>query len=264
MVRAETFLLAPEIGLRGRLDLLWQQTNRQSLLELKTGGGSGNLPKSSHRWQVLGYHALLAVRRDPRMKKARGTLLYSGTPGEAQAFGIEPTIRDIQRVNETRNILVLSHLTAIPSAPPGPSRCTRCSMLSECQQASSLLGWQPQNPLLKLHPTAGMSHYLQIAPFHLRFAPRPRIAMRKRLFARYYRLLHIEGRESELQQAMLWKTPAAERIEGGTAISNLVPRGKPEPTGQGNGNKISSAIIPRSYVKVMKYCSVTVTPSPVK
>src|SRR2546430_10876435 len=110
MVRAETFLLAPEIGLRGRLDLLWQQTNRQSLLELKTGGGT-NLPKSNHRWQVQGYHALLAVRRDPRMKKARGTLLYSGTPGEAQSFGIEPTIRDIQRVNETRNILMLSHVT---------------------------------------------------------------------------------------------------------------------------------------------------------
>src|SRR6266702_7037750 len=146
IVRAETFLLAPEIGLRGRLDLLWQQTNRQSLLELKTGGGSGTLPRSNHRWQVFGYHALLAVRRDPRMKKARGTLLYSGTPGEAQAFGIEPTIRDLQRVNETRNILVLSHLTGIPSAPPGPSRCTRCSLLSECEQVSSLLSWQPPEP----------------------------------------------------------------------------------------------------------------------
>ena len=146
VVRAETFLLAPEIGLRGRLDLLWQQTNRQSLLELKTGGGSGNLPKSNHRWQVQGYHALLAVRRDPRMMKARGTLLYSGTPGEAQSFGIEPTIRDIQRVNETRNILVLSHITGIPSPPPGPSRCTKCTMLDQCTQISSLLGWQPPEP----------------------------------------------------------------------------------------------------------------------
>lgn len=44
LVRAETFLLAPEIGLKGRLDLLWQQSSRQSLLELKTGGGNGNLP----------------------------------------------------------------------------------------------------------------------------------------------------------------------------------------------------------------------------
>src|SRR5581483_4368647 len=107
-VRAETFLLAPEIGLRGRLDLFWQQAGRQRLLELKTGGASGDLPKRDHRWQVYGYHALLTVRRDSKMKKALATLLYSGTPGSAQAFGIPASIREIQRVNETRNILILS------------------------------------------------------------------------------------------------------------------------------------------------------------
>ncbi|HEY6410126.1 MAG TPA: PD-(D/E)XK nuclease family protein, partial [Ktedonobacteraceae bacterium] len=229
MVRAETFLLAPEIGLRGRLDLLWQQNNRQSLLELKTGG-SGNLPKSTHRWQVYGYHALLAVRRDPRMKKARGTLLYSGTPGEAQAFGIEPTIRDIQRVNETRNILVLSHLTGIPSAPPGPSRCTRCAMLSECEQVSSLLNWQPPEPAVDTPPQNGHMPSSEIS------AETPAAILRhtysdeeKTFFARYYNLLRLEGREGEQQQALLWKTSVAERIEGGSAIGDLVPLGQPEP-----------------------------------
>src|SRR5260370_24165894 len=93
LVRAETFLLAPEIGLRGRLDLLWQQSNRQRLLELKTGGSSGSLPKSNHRWQVYGYHALLTVRRNPRMEKAIATLLYTGTPGDAPAFGLKSTVR---------------------------------------------------------------------------------------------------------------------------------------------------------------------------
>src|SRR5205085_5485807 len=129
VVRAETFLLAPEIGLRGRLDVLWQQSNRHQLLELKTGGATGTLPRPSHRWQVQGYHALLAVRRDSKMKKARGTLLYSGTPGEAVDFGIPFTIKQFQRVNENRNILVLSHVTGMPPAPPGPSRCTKCAML---------------------------------------------------------------------------------------------------------------------------------------
>src|SRR5207245_6809504 len=85
-VRAETFLLAPEIGLRGRLDLLWRQTGRQRLLELKTGGATGELPKPSHKWQGQGYHALLAVRRDPNLKKALAISLYSATPGEARAF----------------------------------------------------------------------------------------------------------------------------------------------------------------------------------
>ena len=234
MVRAETFLLAPEIGLRGRLDLLWQQTNRQSLLELKTGGGSGNLPKSNHRWQVYGYHALLAVRRDPRMKKARGTLLYSGAPGEAQAFGVEPTIRDIQRVNESRNILMLSHLTGIPSAPPGPSRCTRCAMLSECEQVSSLLSWQPPEPAADTPSQHGH------IPSSETGAALPTVLLRhtysdeeRTFFARYYNLLRLEGREGEQQQALLWKTSVAERVESGTAIGELVPWGKPEPTGQG-------------------------------
>ncbi|HEY6409013.1 MAG TPA: AAA domain-containing protein, partial [Ktedonobacteraceae bacterium] len=194
----------------------------------------GNLPKSTHRWQVYGYHALLAVRRDPRMKKARGTLLYSGTPGEAQAFGIEPTIRDIQRVNETRNILVLSHLTGIPSAPPGPSRCTRCAMLSECQQVSSLLSWQPPEPAVDTPPQNGHM------PSSEKSAVTPAALLRhtysdeeKTFFARYNNLLRLEGRESEQQQALLWKTSVAERIEGGSAISDLVPLGQPEPTGQG-------------------------------
>ncbi|GCE19651.1 PD-(D/E)XK nuclease family protein [Dictyobacter kobayashii] len=119
-VRAETFLLAPEIGLRGRLDLFWQQAGQQRLLELKTGGASGELPKRDHRWQVLGYHALLAVRRQSKMKRAFATLLYSGTPGKAQAFGIRASIREIQRVNETRNILILNRVTGVPSAPQGP------------------------------------------------------------------------------------------------------------------------------------------------
>ena len=47
VVRAETFLLVPEIGLRGRLDVYWEQPMNQSLLELKTGSLSRNSPKVS-------------------------------------------------------------------------------------------------------------------------------------------------------------------------------------------------------------------------
>src|SRR6266516_7710039 len=146
LVRAETFLLAPEIGLRGRLYLLWRHTGRQRLLELKTSGATGELPKPSHKWQVQGYHALLAVRRDPKLKKALAILLYSGTPGEAQDFGVRATENQLQRVNEKRNMLVLSHVTGIPPVPPGPSRCTKCAMLAQCEQVSSLLDWQPPEP----------------------------------------------------------------------------------------------------------------------
>ena len=218
MVRAETFLLAPEIGLRGRLDLLWRQTGRQRLLELKTGKAAGELPKQSHRWQVQGYHALLTVRRDPHMKKAFALLLYSGTPGEAQTCDIRFTVTQMQRVIEKRNILVLSHTTGIPPAPPGASRCTKCSMLAQCEQISSLLDWQAPEPEL---PEIDDVETHIIAPGDREF------------FAKYYNLLQLEGLEGEKQQALLWQIHVKQRVEQGTAISDLRPLAKPVPTGQG-------------------------------
>ncbi len=224
-VRAETFLLAPEIGLRGRLDLFWQQSGRQRLLELKTGGASGDLPRREHRWQVYGYHALLTVRRDSKMKRALATLLYSGTPGSAQAFGIPATIREIQRVNETRNRLVLSRVTGIPPAPPGPSRCTKCAMLKQCQHVSSLLQWQPPEP----DPGAASEKDFPDAEAG---ATGTGIGLtvtdeERNFFAHYYHLLQLEGQTGEQQQALLWKMPVVQRIEQGTAISGLKSQGEP-------------------------------------
>ncbi len=219
-VRAETFLLAPEIGLRGRLDLFWQQSGRQRLLELKTGGASGELPKREHRWQVYGYHALLTVRRDSQMKRALATLLYSGTPGHAQAFGIPANIREIQRVNEKRNTLVLSRITGVPPAPPGPSRCSKCAMLEQCQEISSLLQWQPPEPRPHAdQQTAEDSDDAQTSAVNTRSSIDT--AEDRAFFARYYHLLQLEGQAGEQQQALLWQQSVAERLERGTAISGL-------------------------------------------
>ena len=204
LVRAEPFLLAPEIGLRGRLDLLWSQRSRQRLLELKTGGANGELPKSAHRWQVQGYLALLAVRRDPKMKNALATLLYSGTPGEATDFGLRFTDKQFQRVVETRNLLVFSHVTGSAAAPPGASRCSKCAMQDTCATVSSLLDWQP--PLTETP--------VQIPAY----SPQDRD-----FFAHNHNLLCQEEREIERQQAMLWLTPMLQRIEQGSAIGDLLP-----------------------------------------
>jgi DNA replication ATP-dependent helicase Dna2 len=227
MVRAETFLLAPEIGLRGRLDLLWQQSSRQRLLELKTGAFSGDTAKQEHRWQVFGYHALLTVRRDPRMKRALATLLYSSTPGAATAFLVRFSIVNMQRVNEVRNLLVLGHITGIAPAPPGPSRCTRCSLLAHCEQISSLLGWQPPQPDIAINGSEAIMN-------DAASTPRPAVTAEDRaFFAKFYRLLRIEGLEGEKHQALLWQETLAERVARGAAIQQLEPVGAPEPTGQG-------------------------------
>ncbi|GHO92072.1 ATPase AAA [Reticulibacter mediterranei] len=223
-VRAETFLLAPEIGLRGRLDLFWRQAGRQRLLELKTGKADKDLPRTEHRWQVNGYQALLTVRRDARMKKALATLLYSSTPGKAQALGIPFTIRELQRVNETRNILILSHITGKPPAPPGPSRCTRCSLLATCQHVSSLLSWQPPEPDITSTEPASNGETATSTTRALRAFDTEED---RQFFAEYYMQLQEEGKAGEAQQALLWKKSVAERIEAGTAIQGLEPTSPP-------------------------------------
>jgi DNA replication ATP-dependent helicase Dna2 len=230
LVRAETFLLAPEIGLRGRLDLLWRHAGRQRLLELKTGGATGELPKPSHKWQVQGYHALLAVRRDPRLKKALAILLYSGSSGEAQDFGIRATENQLQRVIEKRNILVLSHVTGIPPAPPGPSRCTKCVMLAQCEQVSSLMNWRPPERELVGRDKSGPYEGDDNSQDGGRDKSGP---YGREFFPKYYKLLQLEGLEGEKQQALLWQTAVKERVERGTAICDLVPLDKAVPTGQG-------------------------------
>ena len=244
MVRAETFLLAPEIGLRGRLDVLWRQRSRQRLLELKTGGANGDLPKSAHRWQVQGYFSLLAVRRDPKLKNALATLLYSGTPGAATDFNLRFTITQFQRVNETRNLLAFSHVTGIAPAPPGPSRCSKCAMLDQCQSVSALLDWQPPQPD-KADENGQQASYSSGDPCG-RHAPPGRPVVQpsrqagerysetdRAFFKRYYHLLHLEEREIEAQQALLWQTPVKERVEQGSAICDLQLIENPVPAGQG-------------------------------
>jgi DNA replication ATP-dependent helicase Dna2 len=176
---------------------------------------------------VQGYHALLAVRRDPKMKKALATLLYSGTPGEAVDFGIPFTVKQMQRVNENRNILVLSHVTGMPPAPPGPSRCTKCAMLDQCTQVSSLLDWRPPEPAMPDNGNIG-TQFLETSQeidnnIHEHNGVRSPIVQPqdRQFFTKYYKLLHLEERESELQQTLLWKTSVKERIVQGSAIDNI-------------------------------------------
>jgi DNA replication ATP-dependent helicase Dna2 len=206
-IRAETFLLAPEVGMKGRLDFLLQDAHGDALLELKTGQATGALPKRAHRWQVHGYQTLLAARRPHDQRWPGATLLYSGTPGRAEAHGIPFVPRDLTHVLDLRNRLALVHATGLVPPPPAATKCARCALRSDCGRASVLLGWQPPE---------------------LEEATPPLAADEVAWFAEAYEQLRLEGLAAEATTRALWQMPAEERCALGLALGGLELDGEPE------------------------------------
>jgi DNA replication ATP-dependent helicase Dna2 len=231
-IRAETFLLAPEVGLKGRIDLFWEDADTRLLLELKTGAAHGELPKRDHRWQVYGYYTLLAARRahapgegaqgTRRSQPAQATVLYSATPGQAEAYSIPFSLRDLRRVVEARNLLALIRATQVVPPPPGASRCAKCMLRATCAEVSPLLGWQPPADEEAQPPADVREHTAALAEAPSSSEQRAEHEQRfEQWFARYLRLLHLEGREAETQQSQLWRLSRQERVALGLAIDGL-------------------------------------------
>ncbi len=212
-IRAETFLLAPEVGLKGRLDFYMRGVGGDALLELKTGKARTQLPKREHRWQVFGYQTLLTVRQPPERRKPAATLLYSGTPGQAEGYTIPFTARDLHRVLELRNQLALTHATGAVPAPPGGNKCARCSLHTSCARASALLGWEAPPD--------------ETAPAPI---DEPADAA---WFAQMYELLRLEARAAEAEGQALWRQTPQQRRAAGRALGGLTQQGEPRQTASG-------------------------------
>ena len=211
-IRAETFLLAPEVGLKGRLDFYMRGVGGDALLELKTGQARTQLPKREHRWQVYGYQTLLTVRQPPERRKPAATLLYSGTPGQAEGHTIPFTARDLHRVLELRNMLALTHATGAVPPPPGGNKCARCALRSDCARASALLGWEAppdETPPAPVEPGAAA------------------------WFARMSGLLRQEARAAEAEGQALWRLAPEQRCAAGQALGGLKLEGEPRQTASG-------------------------------
>jgi DNA replication ATP-dependent helicase Dna2 len=212
-IRVETFVLAPEVGLKGRLDALWEDDQTSQLLELKTSTVHGELPRRAHRWQVHGYQTLLASRRHgDQSGQPAATLLYSGTPGQAETHTLRLTLRELQRVIELRNLLAIVHATGAVPPPPGERKCGRCAVRTDCLRAASLLGWEP--------PPSDEQ-------------PAPVDPQDAAWFRDYYELLRLEGRAAEDEARALWTMTPADRRTVGIAIGGLEQRGAPQPTESG-------------------------------
>jgi DNA replication ATP-dependent helicase Dna2 len=220
-VRAETFLLAPEVGLKGRLDFLLQDARGGALIELKTGqvrADPTSLPKREHRWQVYGYQTLLAVRRPAEARRSGATLLYSGTPHRAASYGVPFALRELHRVLDLRNQLVLTHATGHVPPPPGAAKCGRCTLRRTCLRASRLLDWVPPPGDERAERDGEEAIAASIAEADAAW------------FATAYEQLRIEGRAAEAQSTALWRLTPQQRCDAGMALGGLELEGEPRAT----------------------------------
>jgi DNA replication ATP-dependent helicase Dna2 len=212
-VRAETFLLAPEVGLKGRLDFLLYGEYGSSLLELKTGRTGADLPRREHRWQVHGYQTLLAVRSAGDTAPPGATILYSGSSGRAEGFRIPFSLRDLHHVLDLRNRLVLVQVTGVVPSPPGGRKCARCVLQENCRITSEILGWEAPGP---------------------DELPAPVPPAEADWFAHRYHLLRVEGLASDASTSALWREDPEERCHAGHALSNLQLAAPPLQTESGD------------------------------
>lgn len=209
-VSTETFVFAPQIGLKGKIDALWSKNDRPSLVgELKSGKSKGPKPKPGHHLQVAAYSLMLLSRTqdgDPVTPKA--SLLYAGNPDLRYSLNL---IREIdldpnlfREVIDTRNQLVLiDYLAGAPFETEYKNKCNRCHHYQECEALSLLLDHEDPRPASFKTQSSG----------ELNFTP-----AETEWFQTYTRLLSREFRAAKEAHAVLWRMAPEEREAEGTMV----------------------------------------------
>lgn len=203
---SETFLLAPQLGMKGKIDALWFDAGSAPVIvELKTGRSMGEHPKPGHAFQAGAYSLMTAARGWSRPDTQRVMVLYSGNPELMRSINIErqipQTIESLRTAIAHRNQLVLSdYLSDAPFETRQPNKCIQCSVGLQCAAISDLLGHSDPRP-----KTATWI-----------YTPDPTLTEPDRAWFRTFaRLLFMEFRAVKSDHAALWRQSPQERVELG-------------------------------------------------
>jgi len=209
-VSSETFVFAPRIGLKGKIDSLWSEDGKPRIVgELKSGKTKGAQPKPGHRLQISAYNLMLLSRLEERPQGLpQALLLYAGNQELSHSLNItrEVVLTAVlfQEVINTRNQLVLiDYLADAPFETQYANKCLKCPTYNECKTLSILLEHDdPRPPAFHRQEETG-----------IQFTPNE-----SEWFQTYIRLLSKEYREAKQKQAVLWRMQPEEREKEGAAI----------------------------------------------
>ncbi|HNT34752.1 MAG TPA: AAA domain-containing protein, partial [bacterium] len=223
ILRRETFVLSPELGLKGKIDAIWERDGQPVMVgELKTGKLSNypkkNEAKEEHKLQVAAYAFMLIARGDADPRKLRTILLYSiDLDNLCQAVVLDSGL--LHRVMRTRNALVRLDFSGNAIFETNTRKCFPCSNRFTCRHIG----------LLEAHADPReTSHVRKMLPAGDPFVSEDD----RKLFSHYRGLITAEYAAVMRNVARLWGMEPEQRALDGKALrldSTRPPEGTKDP-----------------------------------
>lgn len=223
--RSETFLLSPQLGMKGKIDALWSGDGSPiTVVELKTGQSQGGRVKEGHALQVGAYSLMTTVGSRRPAVGVQATMLYTGNLELSNSLNIERPVHltpELYRnvVDQRNRLVLIDYLADAPFELQHPNKCVNCTIGQVCEEMAVLLGHDdPRPPQLRQ-----------------RFASHEQHSSGARTwFQTYNALLMAEYRAVKESQAALWRMSPEARSDQGTAVILSGPAVESTTTDSGN------------------------------
>jgi DNA replication ATP-dependent helicase Dna2 len=235
---SETFRLSPGLGLKGRIDAIWERPGEGPLIlgELKTGRSRGRLAargqaqngevELGHLFQLISYAAMLMARNEVKADPLHAFLLYSGNADAAGKSDImrrvELTLDRLREAVDIRNRLVLLELGEPPEFKDRLNACNRCRCNTACDVVAGLSGHEDPRDLSEAEWDREPAGQLDEAD--------------AACFRHYASQVHAELAAVRGSLARLWKTTPEMRLAEGHAV-RLAGGGKAETLETAEGSR---------------------------
>lgn len=205
-LRAETTVIAPEVGLQGRIDAIWfRDDERVALGELKTGS------RNDEDVLQLSSYGLMLASRNEVSRDIRSMLLYSKPPYRSEAGVEERVPLDRKRFREAivaRNKVLLVDSSTNARFNEGHCHECRSETRSICKMLTHLSGHtDPRSPRLRDALTSNERALLAtVGPDERAF------------FQEHEAKILEEMRAVKSQAAWLWSRTSQQRERAGLAL----------------------------------------------
>lgn len=199
-MHSETFLIAPRLGLKGKVDVLWERDGRPVMVgELKTGQ-----TRPEHRLQVTSYSLMLLSRAETAVQGLRAILIYSKGAGSKLHQVVDLDLPSFRHAMMVRNQLLLIDRTDHAPFETNPNKCSKCRMELDCARLAILAGHtdpRARGSLARLG-----AHAQDFGPAELAF------------FQKHALALAEERQAVKSVHALLWAAHAETRERDGTSL----------------------------------------------